>query len=553
MSTAPEPREVGWRFDAVDLRVVARWLNDSPVSGLDHPRVTAGPKATTVAQYFDTNDRRFDRAGYTLRILRSGRRRDAVLARLDSVAPTQRSTDAGHGLREALARDTVSPIHAEGPVGERVRAVVGRKRLFSLFEVRTRRSLFAAELGGAPLAEIALEETTIKPADGSPPARLRRVEIEPPAQVVLALEPFVRALATAAALRPTTLTEYQVGLLTAGLERSHSERFGSTDIGRGMPIGAVALAVLRKQFTELLAREPGTRLGDDVEELHDMRVASRRLRAALALFSNVLPQDASDVVTELRWVGDFLGAVRDLDVQIEQLDARLAADPHAPRQELAPLRALLDSHRTTTRTAMLDALDSRRYELFVNRFGRILRARRVPEGDARTNALAACPPLLEERIRRLRRSANAITPTSEPSDYHRVRLHCKRLRYALEFSADVYPTTARPALKRLVALQDDLGEHQDADVAIGHLRSLAVHHTDELPPATVFTMGELAERYRTEAAAVRARFPKSRTRLKGKPWKALGRDLERGRKSALAVDNDSTGERTPPAADPRPA
>ncbi len=88
-------------------------------------------------------------------------------------------------------------------------------------------------------------------------------------------------------------------------------------------MGELAFAVLRRQLAVLRDKEPGTRLGEDVEELHDMRVATRRLRAALALFAGVLPVRAQTFRQELGWLAGVLGAVRDLDVQLEGL----AADP----------------------------------------------------------------------------------------------------------------------------------------------------------------------------------------------------------------------------------
>ena len=81
----------------------------------------------------------------------------------------------------------------------------------------------------------------------------------------------------------------------------------------------LAFAVLRRQLAVVRAKEPGTRLGEDPEELHDMRVATRRLRAALSLFEAVLPVRAQVFREELGWLARLLGSVRDLDVQLEGL------------------------------------------------------------------------------------------------------------------------------------------------------------------------------------------------------------------------------------------
>ena len=104
-----------------------------------------------------------------------------------------------------------------------------------------------------------------------------------------------------------------------------------------------------------------------------MRVASRRLRAALSLFADYLPAEAVRLEPELAWLGQTIGAVRDLDVQLVRLDEWTAAVPPEDREPLSRLRALLDEERARARAEMLKALDSARYERFVRRFGSMLR------------------------------------------------------------------------------------------------------------------------------------------------------------------------------------
>jgi len=280
----------------------------------------------------------------------------------------------------------------------------------------------------------------------------------------------------------------------------------------------------------MLAKEPGTRLGDDIEELHDMRVATRRLRAALALFAEVLPETALRGRDDLGWIGQTLGAVRDLDVQIEQLDTWVDGLEGADRDALTMLRSLLHEQRESARAAMLEMLDSRRYEAFISRYGRTLRARHLARsGPATRPARGLAPDLIENRFRSVRKSAARIQPGCPATDYHRLRIRCKRLRYALEFLADLYPGATRPLIKRLVTVQDVLGLHQDADVAIKRLRDLAVSSGDDLDSGTIFAMGEVAERHRRSMIELRARFPAAYAGLSGKQWKAFHRLLERER------------------------
>jgi CHAD domain-containing protein len=222
--------------------------------------------------------------------------------------------------------------------------------------------------------------------------------------------------------------------------------------------------------------------------------------------------------------------VRDLDVQLEQLDGWLGEVPAPDREPLGALRSLVESERADARAAMLGALDSRRYEAFVSRFGRFLRAqRRRLSGPAALPAQAVAPQLLEARFRKLRARGDRIVPTSAAGEFHRVRIHGKRFRYALEFLTDVYPAQTRPLIKRLVALQDILGEHQDDDVAIARLRTLAVERGGELEPATVFAMGEIAERYRQGMASLRARFPSVYGRVTKRAGKSFRKLAEKQR------------------------
>ena len=103
----------------------------------------------------------------------------------------------------------------------------------------------------------------------------------------------MRQLRAACGLQPATLSKFEAGLLARGVVIPGPPDLGSTDIGPDVTLGELAYAVLRRQLAVLRAKEPGTRLGEDPEELHDMRVATRRLRAALDLFAEVLPVRAA--------------------------------------------------------------------------------------------------------------------------------------------------------------------------------------------------------------------------------------------------------------------
>ncbi len=527
--SADDSGRTEWHFDALDLGAVERWLarqaGATPAVEI-HPR----PSQPRLDLYLDADDWRFHRAGYALRLRRTGRRRvaEATLSRLDRVAAKEPRLRSRLEISEPVeSAEPGALANARGPVGSHVRAVAGRKPLLQLFQVRTRRRSFTLTVDGAPPAEIALEEAAIRSAVGGPPARLRRVEIEVPASGKKRLEPFVERLRLQCALQPANLSTYEAGLLAGDLRPAAPERFGETEVRLDMTIGEVALAVLRRHFSLLLAREPGTRLGEDSEELHQMRVASRRLRAAHDLFADFLPAAFGETRSELGWVGGTLGAVRDLDVQLEQHEVWLQGLDDADRTALEPLASLLGRQHADARAAMLEMLDSRRYEAFVARYGRLLRARRPRgDGDAAQPAQAVAPDLIDRRFRRVRAIGRRLGPDSPASDYHRLRIRCKRLRYALEFLADLYPGTTGRLLRRLVVLQDILGLHQDADVAIARLRALAADPSAGLGAPTAFAMGEIASRYGQQMADLREEFPSAYSAATGKRWRAFRAEIE---------------------------
>jgi CHAD domain-containing protein len=524
-------RELEWQFDAADLEAVRRWLTEHANGHGAFSVATAGA-ALQNDVYLDTADRRFARAGYALRIRRLEESGDTE-ATLKEVGG---SSDATPGLRSRQelsvrleAADPALLVAAGGPVGERVRALAGQKPLQALFEVSTNRQLLLLAAPGSS-GEIALDETSIQPPQGGAPAQLRRVEIEVPEKSVRAFRSFVEELQAACALQPAELSKYDAGLISAGIAPPAQEDFGPTEIDPEMTIGALALAVLRRQFTTLLAKEPGTRLGDDIEELHDMRVAVRRLRAALALFKDVLPEGLISLESEHAWIGRRLGAVRDLDVQLEQLESWFAALPREDGDPLEKLRSVLAAQRAEARQEMLAALDSERYESLVHQFGNALRAGETNGPiEASFPALALAPDLIDARWASVQKSAKRLGRSSHADDYHRLRIRCKRLRYALEFSTDLYPGRTRPVLKRLVALQDVLGLHQDAQVAIDRLRRLTAERGAELGPETTFAMGEIAERYRRAIVKLQRRTPSTFRRIEGKRWTSFRKYIEQQR------------------------
>ena len=546
---AGEATEVEWQFDALDLRPVERWLAALPSRAYpDVPTLTvlAKPTRRLVDRYMDTADWRVGRAGFVLRTRQRGRAVEVTLKDTGSADPA--------GLRKRLELTESLPsglgsLGAGGPVGRRVHAVAGRRPLVQVLEVRTRRQPFSLRAAGTEVAEVALDDTTIIVGENQAPARLRRVEVEVAPAWLDTLATVVEDLRASAGLSPATLSKFEAGLLAAGVSVPGPPDVGPTDAGPDPTLGDVAYAVIRRQLRELLVHEPGTRLGEDPEQLHDMRVATRRLRAAMDLFSVALPSRTAAVREELRWIAGELGAVRDLDVQLEGMkemagwSEEWAGAGHG--MALAHLRTLLEAERDEARRRLLDALESARWERLTSALLALARQgpnRRV--AGARVPATIAVPPLLETRQRAMRAAAKRARRTGAAHDFHRVRIRGKRLRYSLEFTSSLYGQPALRFAKKLTELQDLLGAMQDAEVAASRLFALATEDPPpgtSLPAATVFVMGGIAERYRQESARLRANMPKRLKLLRGNAWRELRLTAERARRDAEAASVTSIG------------
>ncbi len=388
------------------------------------------------------------------------------------------------------------------------------------------------------MAEIALDDTMIVVGTGQRPMQLRRVEVEVHPEWLDALEPIVEQLRMSCGLQPARLSKFEAGLLALGEEIPGMPDLGPTDVSADSTMGDLAFAVLRRQLAVVRAKEPGTRLGEDPEELHDMRVATRRLRAALSLFGAVLPVRAQVFRQELGWLARLLGAVRDLDVQLEGLEGLSPADVHVTvdgHDPLAELAALLERERETARTDMLNGLDSVRWDRLAK--GLTAMAQQGPARRSlatRVPAEIGLPELVLRPHHKVRKAAKKAKDSGVVTDFHALRIRCKRLRYALEFSSDVYGGKTSRFVRELTVLQDELGEMQDAEVASLQLADLATGDA-HLPAPTVFMMGGVAEQHRRRVRRLLKRLPDELPRTEGRAWRELRDLMERRRAAAEAA------------------
>jgi CHAD domain-containing protein len=531
-------REQEWQFTTHDLGAAREWLEHS---GQQVERRSSLEISDT---YSDSPDWMIHRAGFGLRMRHlhevtpesasladseSDGAPDAAEITLKSLTPSQNGlADRRELTEQVLALDANTVANASGGVGERVRELIGPRPLRPLFHGQTRRERYVlfTESGHRPIAEIALDDTRITAAGGEDAheEHLVRVEVECLNGAPAAIEPWVEQLKAAAGLEPATSSKYGIGLAVAGLEPPKTVELGATHIDASMSVGEAQLAIYRRYFARIVECEPETRLGENVEALHDMRVASRRLDAAVRMFGEHAPHWAARSRGALRLLIRSLGAARDLDVQHAFLDAFANSLAPMHRKSLQPLRARIEQDRVRARTRMLRVLDSQRVQRLWTVWVEHLRGTPPPQADAPAVGNVAFD-LIRDRYKKLLKRAERLEKNSTAEEYHAVRSRTKRLRYAVDALGELYGPQAEKFARAIGKLQDVLGNYQDAHVRAERVAAMASVHSARFPAETLFVMGRLVERDALTAHDSRAGFPKAYKRVRGRRWKALRRTM----------------------------
>jgi CHAD domain-containing protein len=279
---------------------------------------------------------------------------------------------------------------------------------------------------------------------------------------------------------------------------------------RSAPAQEHVAAALRAQYDAIVRHHPGTRLGRDPEELHQMRVATRRMRAILRAARVLLdPEWVRSLRAELGWLGGALGPVRDLDVLVDHL----RADAHLLGRDdegafLVLLRALEAEHNAD-RAALLAALGEPRFVALIERLDAETKAPPLRPGGESLQGLAG------REFRRLRKTVRALGEHPPDAELHAARIGVKRARYAAELAERSVGKAATAVIRDAKVLQDVLGDHQDAAVAEDRIRALVKPRTSV---AQAIAAGRVIERQHERRRAARAAFPES--------WRALERDAK---------------------------
>lgn len=398
------------------------------------------PLREFVSTYHDTPGRRLARHGATLR------------HRLEEgVGLWQLELPRGASL--IVLEENGPPARPPAAFLDLLPAYVRGETLVRIARLRTRRRGVSAE--GAELVEDAvavLEGSRIV-------RRFREIAVERTDGDEGTLERLLEELRRAGAEPAPATSELHRVLGLAPPERAASSS----------PDGARPLEVLRtalvEQHARLLWHDPGTRLGSDPEDLHQMRVATRRARAFLRAARPLLDLEwAEELRAELGWLGSALGPARDLDVLLEHIRGDLSATGTGERGARQLLEAL-EEESVAARGAVASALSSPRYLALLDRLERVEPVARAGTGGA------TLAELWWAEVVRTRKRFRKLGPSSDDAELHAARIQVKRARYAAELAGPELGTLGRRFVEAAKELQDVLGEHQDACVAEERIRA----------------------------------------------------------------------------------
>jgi CHAD domain-containing protein len=444
--------------------------------------------------YFDTPDHRLARSGVTLR----------------------RRTEAAHGVWQLKLPKGVARLELEAPGGPQrpppelrdlLTAYVRSAELRPIAKLRTRRSGVRVEAGGDPVADVTVDEVAV--LDGR---RIERSFREIEAELLNGGEPALRRIEKALRAAGAADGDRRPKVFQAlGLDSPHALDAPAASA----PAREHLQYMLRRQEQAMLAHDPGTRLGQDPEELHQMRVATRRLRAFLRAARQLLDAEwAKALRAELGWLGGVLGPVRDLDVLIEHL--REEAETLEPREQRALRRIFsrLESQRRSHQEVLVEALRSDRYLTLLDRLEVAVAEPRFTSSDVTVEEIAAA------EFRRLRKAVRRLPSEPTDEDLHAIRIRGKRARYAAELAETAVGKRATRLIGEAKVFQDVLGDHQDAVVAEATIRESLTHAGGE---ALAFAAGRLVERERAGRVAARSAFPDAWKRLERRGRAAWGK------------------------------
>ncbi len=535
----PTPREVELKYLVRDVEALRAWLARGWGGALDGASMGEEQTVDVEDRYLDTAYGALEQAGFGARLRREDGGPIVVTVKTISRERVASETPDATGGPLALSQR----VEVEGPADLRVdpdlwppsaaRELINEirdgARLRTLFTLNQRRERRRLELDDGKVLVTLDWVAVFRGARPLASFSVLEVEAEGRGANLARLAPLIEATGF---VTPEPRSKEEIArAYVAQAAEDPAHRLPTVPTSPGVraddPLGEAGRKVLRMHLARMLHFEAGTRSGEDTEDLHRMRVATRRMRAAWRVFDGAYrPKLQRRYVAELRTIARALGEVRDLDVLIEHLDDHAARLPGPGRDALDPLRQAWRRQREAARGRLVARLDSRQYREFVDDY---LDFTESP-GAGVIGAAMGSPSLVRDtagsRIlaayEHVRAYETIITWADVPT-LHALRIEGKRLRYVLEYFAEVMPVTSRKLIATVTEVQDHLGLLHDADVAATTIRAWLNANAPNLPAASRDAVGLYLDSREADVERLRRSFRPLWRRITGRPFRrALG-------------------------------
>ena len=421
--------------------------------------------------YFDTDDLTLRAQHIELRIRRHGQRWVETLKTAEP--PGTGLYRRGEweapvaGLRPALV-PLCAQLEADSPWCRALSEPGLAERLVPVFEASVRRSLWKLSQPDGSRIEMTLDEGELRCGDRRAP--ICEVEFEVKAGKASALFDMALQLQDAVPLRLGHLGKADRGYALNANAHRKAVVAQPVELPRGVSIEQGLRIIARNCLAQVWGNEDGVIEGTDPEDVHQMRVGVRRLRSALRLFARAVPTPAL-LGVELRWLSAELGAARDTEVfSVETLPSLTVVSGSEAQWTQLLQTASTSAQRNRQRSAQ--ALASHRYARLSLSLAAWLECSEWRAAADKKGRKALRQPLrpyafaVDQRLHHELRVAGKGLARARPEQRHRARIAAKRLRYATDFFRSLYSAkSVKRYIKRLAALQDVLGQLNDAMVA----------------------------------------------------------------------------------------
>jgi CHAD domain-containing protein len=463
-----------------------------------------GRVSTCRRTWLDTFDWRLYRAGLTLEQVAAHGRIELTLTGRDGEVLASERLDEGSKMSWPCLLTALPP----GPLRELLEPVAGVRALSPVARAASRLAeLRALNDDAKTIARLAVDRMSVTfPARGTAPARLTLMPVRGYQGQADRAAQLLAGVPGVTAGRGSAL---DTAMAAAGCRPGELPgKASAIELSAAMPAPAAMAAILAALLDSLEANVRGTVRDVDTEFLHDLRIAIRWTRSALKLCGSALPGGLADTFRpEFRWLGDLTTPTRDLDVYLLGLPGMAAGLVGATEPELAPFRDHLLRSRAAAYRQLTRGLRSAR-------FAQLTSGWRAALGGVRaTRRRPTVAQLADARIaaahRKALRDGELITAASPAQSLHDLRKRCKELRYLVEMFGSLHDPAQRwQAVRELKALQDCLGEFQDAEVQRAEIRAFAVQMlADRSAPAeTLLAMGEIAAGLAVRQRQARGKF-----------------------------------------------